>query len=86
MNNSNKICRVCGYLQSDSPRDENNNPSWIICDCCGLEVGYHYITIEAIRANRKEWIENGSKWFFPKKKPADWNLEEQLEQIPKEYK
>ncbi len=79
-------CRVCGLDQLVPPRDENDVPSWLICECCGTEAGYDDANLKGIRSNRTKWLENGAKWFRPKAKPADWNLEEQLKHIAEEFR
>jgi hypothetical protein len=82
------ICRVCGLkYENFYPWGENGNiPSHDICECCGSEFGYEDNTVESTKVNRQKWIEKGANWFQPEKKPKDWSLEEQLKNIPKEYR
>lgn len=82
-----KICRVCGLCSEDffPWGEDGNTPSFEICFCCGTQFGYEDNNIDAIHAYRGKWIENGAKWHDPKMKPENWSLEEQLENIPKEY-
>jgi hypothetical protein len=83
----NYYCRVCGLKQEDPPWGENGNtPSFTICDCCGVEFGYEDRTEQSIKMYRKRWINEGAKWFKPQRKPKNWNLKDQLEQIPKKYR
>jgi hypothetical protein len=39
-----------------------------------------------IRQRRKNWLDSGAKWFDPKVKPTDWELERQLKNIPIEFR
>jgi len=88
MTNENKLaCRVCGKLQCDPPWGEGGQcPTYDICDCCGVEFGYGDCTLKAVRAFRDRWLANGPNWKYPKEMPTNWSLEEQLKQIPNEYK
>ncbi len=74
-------CPICGYDSLDEPPYSENNqiPSWDICDCCGMEFG----TCSKVYFDeyRKKWILDGSKWFLEKSKPKNWNLINQLENI-----
>ena len=87
-NDSNNLaCRVCGNIQSDPPWGEDGQcPTYDICDCCGVEFGYGDCTLKATKTFRGKWLENGANWKYPKEKPPNWSLEEQLKQIPQEYK
>jgi hypothetical protein len=79
-------CRVCGYRNSEPPWGPDcQTPSHRICPCCGTEFGYEDITLKAIRMKRGKWVESGMPWFSPKKKPKDWNAEEQMQRIPSEF-
>lgn len=84
----NNICRVCGLKFKDYyPWGENSDsPSFDICPCCGTEFGYQDCIIEAIKAQRERWKNSGYNWKYEKEKPLNWLLEEQLAQIPAEYK
>ena len=83
---SSLICRVCGKIQDDFPWGEDGKyPNYDICDCCGVEFGYGDCTLKAIRASRERWLANGAEWKYPKEKPDNWSLEEQMKNIPKEY-
>jgi hypothetical protein len=81
------LCRVCGKAQSEPIwGDDGQCPTHAICDCCGTEFGYEDCNLKAIKTARDRWLTSGAKWFNPKKQPADWSLEEQLKQIPAQYK
>ena len=58
----------------------------VICDCCGTEFGYEDCTVEAAKAQRKRWLENGAKWFEAKYQPKDWKVEDQLANVPLRFK
>ncbi len=73
------ICNICGYPDLDEPPyDETGAPSFEICPCCGGEFGYHDATPEAKENYRKDWVQNGARWFTPDLKPAIWSLRDQL--------
>jgi hypothetical protein len=81
------ICRICGLEQPFFPWGEDGQtPTYDICSCCGVEFGYEDATLVAVRNYRKEWIEKGAKWLKPKEMPESWSLEEQLKNIPDEFK
>jgi len=80
-------CRVCGLIQTDLPWGKTGrDPSHDICDCCGVEFGYGDFTIKAIQRSRNIWIQSGTKWRRPKAKPEGWVLEEQLRNIPDQFR
>jgi hypothetical protein len=79
-------CRVCGLYIDDLPWGEDGcSPTYEICSCCGLEFGNEDYTIESTNKYREEWIAKGAKWFESKEKPENWNLEEQLKNIPQAF-
>lgn len=77
-------CSVCGYDRLRGPLYANGIPDFnLICACCGFQPGYDDLeqgyTFEEYRT---EWIEdNGAKWFDSKEKPAEWELQTQLNNI-----
>lgn len=77
------VCPVCGYSELDEPPyDEQNNPSYEVCSCCRFEFGFDDAEKGASFENyRKKWISEGARWFLESKKPADWDLKEQLKNI-----
>lgn len=76
-------CRVCGYLHSDFVWGATDtDPSWEICDCCGTTFGYEDCSRESASSARQRWISSGAVWFSPNARPSDWNLQNQLSQIP----
>ena len=80
-------CRVCGLLcDTNQWGDDGGLPSYDICDCCGVEFGYEDYTLDSIRKYRDNWRKNGAKWFNPKAKPDNWSLQEQMNNIPVEYR
>jgi len=86
-NNDLYICRVCGAEQLDPPwGDDGKNASFDICDCCGVEFGYEDATLEGLKRYRNKWLSNGAKWNNSKRRPEDWSLDEQLKNIPQEYR
>jgi hypothetical protein len=92
LNNGSKselTCRICGR-DDGSIRWELENgklyPTYNICLCCEAESGYEDCIISAIRKKREAWLSNGAQWRYPKSKPANWDLDKQLAQIPEKYK
>jgi hypothetical protein len=79
-------CRVCGLdLGVCTWSVDGTFPTYIICDCCGAEAGYHDCSVTACRKHRQIWLSTGAKWHDPEYKPADWSLDEQLRHVPTEY-
>ena len=62
------------------------SPTYIICNCCGVEFGNEDYTIESTKKYREEWIKRGVPWFIPNAKPLNWSLDKQLMNIPDEFK
>lgn len=86
-NTDNLACRVCGNIQSDPPWGEDGQcPTYAICDCCGVEFGYGDCSLDVIKAFREKWLSKGGEWRYPVKKPLNWSLEQQMENIPSIYK
>ncbi len=80
-------CRVCGLRLDEMPwGDDGKTPNFSDCPCCNTEFGYEDFTIKAIKRSRKIWLENGAKWHHEAEKPENWNLEEQLKNITKEFR
>jgi hypothetical protein len=79
-------CRVCGLRLEEPPWGEDGRtPLFDICPCCGVEFGYGDASLKGVKAHRGRWLEQGAPWSIPKQRPADWNLDEQLAQIPQAY-
>lgn len=79
-------CRVCGLKQDFKPWGEDGKtPAFEICGCCGFEFGYQDCIPEYVKKFRKEWLKKDGEWASPDEKPANWSLEEQMKNIPKEY-
>lgn len=86
-NNESYICRVCGLKQNEPQWGiDGQTPTYNICDCCGVEFGYEDSTLIGIKNYRKKWLDSGAKWNYKKYKPDSWFLNEQLDNIPKQYK
>jgi hypothetical protein len=65
--------------------DDGKSPGFEYCPCCGVEFGYGDATIIAIKNWREKWIISGANWDVPKLRSINWNLEDQLQNVPKEY-
>lgn len=84
--NNNYYCRICGLKYDEPIWLSETYGSHDICSCCGREFGYEDCGIESIRSYRENWLKKGANWFIPKFKPTNWNLEQQLKQIPQKYR
>ena len=88
-NHSKFCCRVCGLFQGEDHPPWGGNgecPSFDICVCCGTEFGYDDCFLDDVKRIREKWLKEGAKWRWPKEKPENWSLEEQMKNIPEEYK
>ena len=81
-----KLCNVCGWSPEIYDPDPPLYDVGDFCDCCGCEFGIEDRTLAQVRSVRNHWLKNGAKWFTPEDKPENWNLEEQLAQIPEEWR
>jgi hypothetical protein len=80
-------CRVCGLWSEDEPwGPDGRSPTYFICDCCGAEAGYEDVLPAAARTHREGWLARGAPWFWPRAKPDDWDLDEQLRHVPEEFR
>lgn len=77
-------CRVCGWDFEELTRPDGF-PSYLICSCCGAEVGVDDIDLKTIRKYRQKWIDRGAPWFSMKERPVKWSIQLQLESVPFEY-
>jgi len=77
------ICPVCGLDKlTDRLYNDSDNPSYEICDCCGFEFGFDdVVNKETYDSYRKKWLEKGANWFRPELKPANWNVDKQLNNL-----
>ena len=72
-------CPVCGYGPAlggaalGFASTEDLRCSFEICDCCGCEYGY-----SDNMANYQRWVADGCPWRYPKLRPLNWSLEDQL--------
>ncbi len=84
---ANYFCRVCG-LENETPPwgYDEKSPEYDICECCGVEHGYEDYTIKSTKEYRTKWLASGGKWWESKLMPKNWSLENQLLNIPEEYK
>lgn len=96
----NYICLICGYPNLDEqPFNEGKfHSTHEICPSCGFHYGYNDLNgtgeypesfkeLDIVKAYREKWIKNGSKWWSKgQSKPENWNPEEQLKNIPEEFR
>jgi transcription elongation factor Elf1 len=76
-------CPVCGFDKlEEMPYDNDGNPSYEICICCGFEFGFDDDSEGySVENYRSKWINEGSNWFSPDLKPKNWDLRNQLKNI-----
>lgn len=81
-------CRVCGYSYGNFHPwgNDEETPSYDICICCGVEFGNEDYCIDSIRKYREEWIRSGAKWYSINERPAEWNINVQIRNIPEKYR
>lgn len=80
-------CRVCGRMTNEPPWGEDGkSPTFEICECCGVEFGYEDSSLQGILNYREQWLRNGAKWFAARRKPDNWDVDAQLNQIPRKYR
>jgi len=81
--NDKYMCPVCGFKGLDEPPyNDNKEASFEICPCCGFEFGFdNQGTSDKYSNFRLNWIKNGANWFLPDRKPKDWDLNKQLENL-----
>lgn len=80
-------CRVCGLYYPDylPYGEDGKSGTFDFCDCCGVEWGYADCQPSAAKRYRQRWIEDGAVWNKPKAMPVDWNLAEQLANVPSAF-
>ena len=77
-------CRICG-LPCVISREESLDE---LCPSCGNHVGLNDIDLESVKKYRNEWIGKGSKWWSKDtgSEPRAWDPNEQMENIPPEWR
>jgi hypothetical protein len=86
MRKQDNYCRVCGYELLEAPWGaDNQSPTWEICPCCGTEFGYEDCTPASARKKRNDWISCGMEWFDARRRPMNWNFDNQKTNIPKTF-
>lgn len=80
-------CRVCGLELPDPPWGiDGRSPTYEFCPCCGVEFGYGDATPVAARRTREAWLQRGAAWSEPSEWPCGWDLDEQLADVPKDFR
>jgi hypothetical protein len=82
-------CPICGWPIESDPKKEELYRSFIICDCCGSEFGYHVMKpkdYERFKEVRQKWLDKGAPFFWEKSKPKNWSVEMAKKQIKKNLK
>jgi hypothetical protein len=84
---NNNACRVCGLITGEPPYGlDGASPEFWFCPCCGVEHGYGDATPTGAKRWRRQWLEAGGKWHEPAEMPATWQLDEQLENVPADFR
>ena len=52
----------------------------------GWDLGEDLSFYQLVLTTPERWLSEGAPWFWPKAKPKNWNLEEQLQQIPTAFR
>jgi hypothetical protein len=87
LNEADFHCRVCGLRNEEPPwGNDGRTPLFDYCECCGVEHGYGDATPTGARRWREAWIAKGAQWFEPRAKPEGWSLQDQLANVPPEFK
>lgn len=81
------LCFVCGLdlggVDENAPwGDSGIDPTFEFCPCCGTEFGYQDATLEAARAQRTRWADDGYRWMDDSRKPSGWDATRQLSGLP----
>lgn len=84
-------CRVCGLVEPAPyfPYGEDGfSWEWDTCDCCGVTHGYQDITVADAQAYRGRWLTAGAPWKHPKytPQPKNWDVQEQLKNVPLQFR
>ena len=86
LSHGNHKCRICGFHNDYFPWGENGEkPNFELCPCCGVQFGKEDVTLESIQKYRKEWLRKGGKWFIKKDRPENWDIDEQMRNIPEDF-
>lgn len=78
-------CRVCG-LDEGEQFWEGGWPTAAICACCGNESSLSDVSVEGVRQYREYWVAAGTPWFSRAARPDNWDLLEQMSNIPREWR
>ncbi|HEY8980885.1 MAG TPA: hypothetical protein VIU15_15020 [Streptomyces sp.] len=79
------FCRVCG-LEEEGIRNRYGSPSYFICACCGNEAGIGDDDLYQVRQLRGYWVAKGAPWDDSKFRPEQWDLLEQMKNLPPEWR
>ncbi|MFF9046940.1 hypothetical protein [Streptomyces parvulus] len=85
-NRTETACRICGYDDGDQLFNEYGVPQYVICPCCYGESGIGDDNVSQVRERRGYWVATGAPWHDQGFRPADWELLEQLANIPPQWR
>lgn len=80
-------CRVCGLDLPEPPWGvDGRSPTYEYCPCCGVEFGYGDASPAAAKRSREAWLQKGAPWSDPEERPCGWDLDEQLAEVPEDFR
>ena len=45
-----------------------------------------FADLRSIQKYRREWLRKGGKWFIKKDRPENWDVNEQMRNIPEDFR
>ncbi|GGZ41423.1 hypothetical protein [Streptomyces poonensis] len=79
-------CRVCGVDDGEILWGAHGFPLYVICDCCGTESGIGDDNLTQVRELRGYWVGRGAPWAESHRRPKNWDLLRQIQNIPEEWR
>jgi len=78
-------CPSCGMDLSDSSAWDTESIEYDHCPCCGLKFSRKPSLLGEVCEKRDRWLLHPDFWHNQKEKPDEWNIEKQMEHIPRDY-
>lgn len=83
-------CRVCGFEYEEDPPWQRVDGDWYanyeVCACCNVQFGYEDTSLSSVKAFRDKWVSDGANFHYKNLKPKNWSYEEQLKNVPEQWK
>lgn len=80
------VCRICGYDDGTVLYDGYGCALFVTCPCCHSEAGIEDCGLSGAREARRLWLAGGAKWHSPECRPADWDVQRQLANLPPSWR